>query len=118
VEVNNQNVALAVARYAQARALVAQQRASLFPTVDLSGNATRSGSRSQATTTSSGGAVTAGGARNNFSLAIGGSWEPDVWGRLRAGVDQARASGQARAADLPAAGLPAQGGLAAAHLQV
>ena len=32
VEVNNQNVALAVARYAQARALVAQQRASLFPT--------------------------------------------------------------------------------------
>ena len=46
VEVSNQNVALAVARYAQALALVAQQRASLFPTVDLSAGASRSGSRS------------------------------------------------------------------------
>jgi outer membrane protein TolC len=35
VEVSNQNVALAVAAYAQARALVREQRASLFPTVSL-----------------------------------------------------------------------------------
>jgi NodT family efflux transporter outer membrane factor (OMF) lipoprotein len=103
VEVNNQNVALAVARYAQARALVAQQRASLFPTVDLSANASRSGSRAPAPT---------GGTHNNYSLAIGGSWEPDVWGRLRAGVDQARASEQASAADLQAARLSAQSELA------
>jgi outer membrane protein TolC len=33
VEVSNQNVAAAVAAYAQARALVAEQRAALFPTV-------------------------------------------------------------------------------------
>lgn len=103
VEVNNQNVALAVARYAQARALVAQQRASLFPTVDLNFNAARSGSRAPAP---------AGGTRNNFSLAIGASWEPDIWGRLRAGVDQASASEQAGAADLQAAKLSAQGELA------
>jgi NodT family efflux transporter outer membrane factor (OMF) lipoprotein len=109
VEVNNQNVALAVARYAQARALVAQQRASLFPSVDLTGNASRSGSRSQSTTTSSGATIAAGGGtRNNFSLAIGASWEPDVWGRLRAGVEQARASAQASSADLEAAKLSAQ----------
>jgi outer membrane protein TolC len=31
IEVNNQNVAAAVASYAQARALVAEQRATLFP---------------------------------------------------------------------------------------
>ena len=33
VEVSNQNVAAAVAAYAQARALVAEQRAGLFPSV-------------------------------------------------------------------------------------
>ncbi|HTH79258.1 MAG TPA: efflux transporter outer membrane subunit [Ramlibacter sp.] len=118
VEVNNQNVALAVARYAQARALVAQQRASLFPTVNLSAGATRSGSRQQTTTTASGASVTTGGAHNNFSLGIGGSWEPDVWGRLRAGVDQARASEQASASDLQAAKLSAQGELATDYFNI
>ena len=44
VEVSNQNVAAAVAAYAQARALVREQRASLFPAVTLGGGATRSGS--------------------------------------------------------------------------
>jgi len=43
VEVDNQNVAMAVARYGQARAILAEQRASLFPTVNLGGSATRAG---------------------------------------------------------------------------
>ncbi|MFP5392906.1 MAG: RND transporter, partial [Gammaproteobacteria bacterium] len=43
VDVSNQNVAAAVAAYAQARALVAQQRAALFPSVDLNTSAQRSG---------------------------------------------------------------------------
>eukprot|EP01136_Pigoraptor_vietnamica_P043960 Opistho-1_new@20098 len=40
VEVSNQNVAAATAAYAQARALVREQRAGLFPTVNLTGGAT------------------------------------------------------------------------------
>ena len=100
VEVSNQNVAAAVAAYAQARALVQQQRASLFPTVSLSGGADRSGGNGA-------------GAENRFRIGIGGSWEPDVWGRLRAGVAGATASAQASAADLAAARLSAQGELAA-----
>jgi outer membrane protein TolC len=43
VQVSNQNVAAASAAYAQARALVAGQRAALFPTVSLDGGADRSG---------------------------------------------------------------------------
>ena len=43
VEVSNQNVAAAVASYAQAQALVSQQRAALFPSIGLDGGATRSG---------------------------------------------------------------------------
>jgi NodT family efflux transporter outer membrane factor (OMF) lipoprotein len=100
VEVSNQNVATAVANYAAARALVAQARASLFPTVALSLSGERSGVRRQ-------------GSDSNYRLNLGGSWEPDVWGRLRAGVTSARAGAEASAADLANARLSSQGELAA-----
>jgi NodT family efflux transporter outer membrane factor (OMF) lipoprotein len=100
VEVSNQNVAAAIASYAQARALVAQQRAGLFPTVSLDAGATRSG----------GGGDTP--KRTNYQVSIGGDWEPDVWGRLRHGVEGAQAGVQASLADLQAAKLSAQGELA------
>jgi NodT family efflux transporter outer membrane factor (OMF) lipoprotein len=106
VEVNNQNVALAVANYAQARALVAEQRASLFPTVDLNGSATRSGAGSASAPAGTG--STTG---NQYRANLGASWEPDIWGKLRAGVSGASASAQASAADLAAARLSAQGEL-------
>jgi NodT family efflux transporter outer membrane factor (OMF) lipoprotein len=101
VDVSNQNVAVAVARYQQARALVAQQRASLFPTVSLDGGANRSG-----------GGGSRSGSGNSYTVSIGGSWEPDVWGRLSRGVAAARAGEQASLADLQAAKLSAQGELA------
>ncbi len=105
IEVSNQNVAASVASYAQARALVQQQRASLFPSVVLSGDADRSGGGE-------------GGAANSYRLNIGASWEPDVWGRLRAGVDGAQAGADASAADLASARLSAQGELAANYFLV
>jgi len=105
VEVSNQNVAVAVANYAQARALVAQQRAALFPSLNLQLSGDRSGVRGQ-------------GANNNYRLNLGGSWEPDVWGRLRAGITGAEASAAATAADLASARLSAQGELAANYFTV
>lgn len=99
VERANQNVAVAVANYAQARALVAQQRASLFPVVSLNGGGTRAGGDDRATA-------------SNYNVAIGASWEPDVFGRLRTAVSGAEASAQATAADLASAVLAAQGELA------
>lgn len=100
IEVSNQNVAEAIASYEQARALVREQRASLFPTVSLTGSGTRSGGGGEQQT------------GNNYRAAIGASWEPDVWGKLRAGVTGADASAAASAADLAAARLSAQGELA------
>ena len=99
VEVSNQNVALAVANYAQARALVAQARSSLFPAVNLNLSGDRAGVRGQ-------------GADKVYRRNLGGSWEPDVWGRLRAGVTSAQAGLEATAADLASARLSAQGELA------
>ncbi|SFF91418.1 efflux transporter, outer membrane factor (OMF) lipoprotein, NodT family [Duganella sp. CF458] len=109
VDVNNQNVAAAQARYAQARAAVAEQRASLFPVVTLDASANRSGSGSS-------GAGGDGRTGNQYRVNIGASWEPDVWGRLRAGVSGAQAGAQASAADLAAARLAAQGELAANYI--
>ena len=105
IEVSNQNVAAAVANYAQARALVQQQRAALFPSLNLQLSGDRSGVRGQ-------------GADNAYRLNLGGSWEPDVWGRLRAGVTSAQAGAEATAADLASARLSAQGELAANYFTV
>lgn len=104
VEVSNQNIAIAVAAYAQARALVREQRASLFPVVSLDGGASRSDR----------GSVSSSGSRisNNYQLSIGGSWEPDVWGRLGRAAGGASAGAQASAADLATATLSARGELA------
>jgi NodT family efflux transporter outer membrane factor (OMF) lipoprotein len=125
VEVSNQNVAAAVAAYAQARSLVAEQRASLFPAVSLNGSGTRSGTRGggsgNATVDPNGNIIGGGGgssAKNSYRLSLGTSWEPDVWGRLRAGVSAASANAQASAADLASARLSAQGELAADYLQL
>jgi len=120
VEVSNQNIAAAEAAYRQARALVRQQRASLFPTVSLNGGATRTGGGGTGSRVIIGGGgggtgtVTGGGgARTTYRVDIGGAWEPDVWGRIRRTVENARANAQASEADLAAARLSAQGELAA-----
>jgi len=111
IEVSNQNVAAAVGAYAQARALVREQRASMFPSVTLNGGANHSHSSSSSSTSGSGGRT-----GNSFSASIGASWEPDVWGRLGRAVDSASASAQASAADLASARLSAQGELAINYL--
>jgi NodT family efflux transporter outer membrane factor (OMF) lipoprotein len=98
VEVSNQNVAAAVANYAQARALVRVQRASYFPTLGVSGGVTRTGRD--------------GGVSNSVQVALGTSWEPDVWGRISNNVSAASATAQATEADLASARLAAQGELA------
>jgi NodT family efflux transporter outer membrane factor (OMF) lipoprotein len=118
VEVSNQNVAAAVAAYSQARAVVAEQRAALFPTATLNGGANRNGSgggsNNSGNDNGNNNGNNSGGGRtsNSFRLNIGSSWEPDVWGRLRASVSVAQANAQASAADLASARLSAQGELA------
>ena len=112
VDVSNQNVAAAVAAYAQARAVVREQRSALFPTVTLDGGANRSHSSASSSSASGSGGRTG----NSYQLSMGASWEPDVWGRLGRAVDSASASAQASAADLASARLSAQGELATTYL--
>jgi NodT family efflux transporter outer membrane factor (OMF) lipoprotein len=103
VEVSNQNVAAAVASYAQARAITREQRAALFPQVGLNASNSVSG----------GGGSTA--TRRSYQVGIGVNWEPDVFGRLRLTLENARTGEQVSAADLVAARLAAQGELATSY---
>ena len=114
VAVSNQNVAAAVAAYAQARAVVREQRAGLFPALTLDGGANRSHSASGSANAASGGG--SGRTGSSYQASIGASWEPDVWGRLGRAVERSTASAQASEADLAAARLSAQGELAVNYL--
>lgn len=101
VQVSNQNIAAAVANYAQAQALVRGERAALFPTVSLDGSGRRSGNIGGTSN-----------AANAFSATLGVDWAPDVWGRLRQAVSSAQANAEASEADLASARLSAIGDLA------
>ncbi len=101
VSVSNQNIAAAVAAYAQARAVVGQQRAGLFPSVSLSGALRSSNSITKS---------------QDVQFSLGGTWEPDVWGRLQRSVTGAEASAEASAGDLATATLSAQGELVGNYL--
>lgn len=119
VVVSNQTLAAAEAAYRQARAIVGEQRAGLFPTLNASG----SGNFSH---TGGGGAVLGGGGNlinanrasvvQDYTAQLGASWEPDIWGKIRRQIEGAKATAQASAADLASAKLSAQMELAADYI--
>ena len=105
VAVSNQNVAAAAAAVEESRAAVREQRAAFFPTLSLDAGVTRSGTGGK---TSNGASTLSSGSGNRFSLGLGASWEPDLWGRIANTVSAANATAQASEADLAAALLSAQ----------
>lgn len=115
VEVSNQNIAAVEAAYRQSLAIVSQTRASLFPTVDLSGSASKSGGGGTGSAGSSAGGSAAGA---RYQLGLQAAWAPDLWGRIRRQVEGAKASAQASAADLASAKLSAQAVLAIDYVQL
>ena len=107
VDLSNQTLRAAEARFRQSRALADQARAALFPALSANGSATRSKSPSLSNQPSF-----AVGAVNNYNVALNTSWELDVWGRVRRSVEAGEASWQASAADLEAVRLSAYAALA------
>jgi NodT family efflux transporter outer membrane factor (OMF) lipoprotein len=107
VDLSNQTLRAAEARFRQSRALADQARAALFPALSANGSATRSKSPSLSNQPSF-----AVGAVNNYNVALNTSWELDVWGRVRRSVEAGEAGWQASAAELEAARLSAYAALA------
>src|SRR6184192_363024 len=113
IDISNQNVLLAEARFRQAQALAAQSRAALFPALDANASITRSHSPTGVV-----GGTTAGRIIDNRSVALNSLWEIDLWGRLRRALESSAAGAQASAADLAAARLSAQAELASDYFQL
>jgi NodT family efflux transporter outer membrane factor (OMF) lipoprotein len=117
VATNNFTLAADLAAYEQERALVAEQRAALFPTLTGTGDATASKSAGGGSTITAGGTVVAGrGVVENYDLQLGATWEPDLWGKVRRGIENAKGTAQATYADLINAKLSAEMELAADYI--
>ena len=111
VDVSNQNVKAAEARYRQATALNQSARAGLFPTVSANAGSTRS---SAAAARSAPGNSTS----TSHSLTANVGWEIDLWGRIRRQIESSTATAEASAADLEAVRLSLQSELAISYFQL
>jgi len=129
IDISNQTLKQSEAAYRQARAVVDQARASFFPTLTGDGSATRSyegpAARGSGGISAGSGTIVAtdsggrgGTAINQFSSSLSGSWDLDVWGKIRRTVEGDIASAQASAADLASARLSAQATLATDYIQL
>jgi NodT family efflux transporter outer membrane factor (OMF) lipoprotein len=111
VVISNQNIALAAARFRQARTLVDGSRSAYYPSLTIGASEQRSAvsaniGRGQSSSTSI------------YLLPVTFSWELDVWGRIGRAVEASQAGLQASAADLAAAQLSAQAELASNYFQL
>ena len=105
VEVDNQTLRAAEARYTSASASVDAARSALFPTLGVGADAGRS-RRGEAPTA------------RDYSVSLDARWEIDLWGRVRRLVEASRAGEEASAADLENARLSIRAELATAYFQL
>ncbi|HEY1996658.1 efflux transporter outer membrane subunit [Paraburkholderia sp.] len=121
VSVSNQTVRQDYANYQEALAEVRVARAGLFPTIGVTGSATReranTGSFSTGGTT---GNFSSGSARifNSGSLEGNIDWAPDLWGQVRRTIEENSATAQASEATLANATLAEQVALATAIIEL
>jgi NodT family efflux transporter outer membrane factor (OMF) lipoprotein len=123
VDLSNQNLKVAEAAYRAARAEVGIARGALLPSVSANASVRQSGGGSRNTVitdaTGTGTAVGAGGgSRATYQTSLGGTWDIDVWGRIRRTVEGGVATAQASAADIAAARLSAQSEVAVDYFQL
>ena len=133
VAASNQTVKQYEAAYREAHAVVAEARASFFPTVTGSLNAQRS--HNAAGSTAVGGTSVGAGTgtvigtgtgttvatRATTNTAVGlveASWVPDLWGKIRRTVESEKSLAQASAAELANARLSAQAALAEDYFEL
>jgi NodT family efflux transporter outer membrane factor (OMF) lipoprotein len=126
VEISNQNVAEQAAAYEQARAVIREAQASLFPTLTGNYNYTRTrtgpnaGGGGSGIGSGLGLARTTGGSTYTTTIIpqLSGSWDLDVWGKVRRQIESDTAAAQASAADLANVKLSQQALLATAYFNL
>jgi NodT family efflux transporter outer membrane factor (OMF) lipoprotein len=133
VELSNQNVIAAMARFREAVDQIQIARAALFPTVGATpsvlvtrgsslssrGQLLSSSTTNSATTTTTGTTTsTTSSVRVNYAMPFDISYQADIWGNIRRSVTAAQDLAQASAADLENAKLTFQAQLAQMYFQL
>lgn len=113
VEISNQNIVAAKARFRQAQALTASSRADYFPTISANASKTRNQPSGTSTNTINGPSI-----RDTNSVTLNLAWEADVWGRIGRTVEADRATADATSGDIAAALLSAQAELAQSYFSL
>ncbi len=118
----NQTIVQAEARFRAARAAIRGVRADLYPTVTAAPSVTRArpSTRSRTTGTTAGAGTTAVATTTvtDYTLPLDASYEVDLWGRVRRGVESSVANAQALAADLETARLSMHAELATDYFEL
>ena len=130
LNIDNQNIAQYFQNFMAARAQIAEARSGLFPSVTTNPSVTRSGrgasgssfgggSGNPGTGTSASSSVSSGGTSSTaITLPLDISWAPDLFGRVRNTIREARFAAQVSAADLENERLAEQAALAEYYFQL
>jgi NodT family efflux transporter outer membrane factor (OMF) lipoprotein len=113
IEANNPNLRQALESYLAARDQITSARAALFPSISAGASAERNHLSKNSPSYSG-----KYSGYNDLQLSGQASWEPDLWGRVRRSVEEARANAQASAADQANIDLSLQAEMAADYLQL
>ena len=109
LNIDNQNIKEFFENFMEARALIAEARSQLYPTVGTSPAYSRSRSSSNLGTS---GTANPGHETSLGSLPASVSWEPDLWGKVRNTIHEQQYNAQLSAADLENEKLTEQASLA------
>ncbi|MGO9167372.1 MAG: efflux transporter outer membrane subunit [Candidatus Sulfotelmatobacter sp.] len=117
LDINNQNIKQYFENFMEARAVVREAHAQYFPTLSVAPSVTHSRTSanlgSSAANTSGTGATSTPHLQSTlYSLLLEASWEPDLFGKVRNTVRQARYAAQVSASDLESERLTEQASLA------
>lgn len=114
IEIDNQSLKAATARFSEARALVEEFRAKRLPEISAGGDAML-----DRLSRNKGNAPLAGKSDfNDFSVGLSAAWEPDLWGRVHTIIAASVQQAQASAADLEGVRLSLHAELAADYLML
>jgi NodT family efflux transporter outer membrane factor (OMF) lipoprotein len=105
LNINDQNIKQFFQNFMEARALVGEANAQLYPTLTANASYTRSGVGSATPLTA-------------ILTALDASWEPDLWGKVRNAIRSAQYNAQLSAADLENERLSEQASLAGFFFQI
>jgi NodT family efflux transporter outer membrane factor (OMF) lipoprotein len=119
VKVSNQTVAADAAAYEQARAIIREAQASLFPVLTGSYTFTRMHTGPNVGAGGGGGGGGGGGTTTTtFVPQLSGTWDLDIWGKVRRQIESNTAAAQASAGDLAFATLSEEAMLAIAYFNL